>query len=244
MDTISARKAIDAELRRAGEAVFSTDEWRLIEVKLNEATDEIEKHANALDLLLKGEEYEALQALQRDKKQELGRQIAAIGQLEDMSRNIERKLHRARRELNDNKGRITDKEKKLQDEVAILKGELEKKPFEDEYKAKCQMHESVKAQIQIIQDRLQAIRKGTDEATKLARACLDQLKQGLPTVERILVIGSTDIFANDKPLIFKIDARWKGKPVHTEAQWAPGWSVTKLYDDIASKVITATGEQA
>ncbi|KAF7627398.1 hypothetical protein AFLA_002779 [Aspergillus flavus NRRL3357] len=175
---------------------------------------------------------------------ELDRQIASIQKLEEESKKIETKLKLARQELKKNKGRITEKETKLQKEVERLQGELKTRPFEDAYKAKLQDHESIAAQIQWIQKKLDEIKTGIDQATQAAQESIRVLKQAIPAVERIVVTASTDVFVKRKPLTFKIEARWMGKLIHAEVQWAPGQDVNALYEQIGLKVIKAADEKA
>ncbi|KAE8421243.1 hypothetical protein BDV36DRAFT_305117 [Aspergillus pseudocaelatus] len=244
LEWMHGKKAADAEARHAAEKILSTPLWRTIEKGLNEAAEQIEKHAKALEHIINGEGYKAIQALQKDKRRELQNQIATLKRLEKTSKEIETKLNAARQALKKNKGRITQEEKTLQKEVERLQGELKTRPFEDAYKAKLQEHESVKAQMKNIQKKLSEIRSGIDKATKSAQRYVHVLKQATPAVERILVTGSTDVLAKNKPLTFKIEARWMGKPVHAEVQWAPGWNVAELYDQIGLKVLEAAGEKA
>lgn len=244
LEWMHAKKAADAEARHAAEKVLSSPLWVTIEKGLNEAAEQIEKHAKALEHMINGEEYKAIQVLQKNKKKELDSQIATLKKLEKTSKEIERKLKEAREALKKNKGRITNEEKALQKEVERLQGELKTRPFEDAYKAKQQEHESVKAQIKNIQQKLSEIRAGIDKATEKAQGYIRVLKQATPAVEHIIVTGSTDVFAKSKPLTFKIEARWMGKPVYAEAQWAPGWNVSELYDQIGSKVLEAAGKKA
>ncbi|KNG89245.1 hypothetical protein ANOM_002147 [Aspergillus nomiae NRRL 13137] len=244
LEWIHAKKAAEAEILHAAEWIFSDKLWIDIEKGLTEATGQIEKHARALHHIMNGQLYTAIGVLETDKRETLNREIAAIQNLEEISKEIEGKLRRARQELEKNKGRITKEEKKLQKEIEELRGELKTRPFEDAYKAKLQDHESVTAQIQNIKEKLQEVRTGIDKTTKLARAYVHVLEQGTPTVKRIVVTGSTEVFAKKKPLTFKVEARWNNKPVYIEAQWAPGRSAIDLYEQIGSKIVKAAGEQS
>ncbi|QRD87031.1 hypothetical protein F9C07_1000245 [Aspergillus flavus] len=244
LEWVHAQKAIATEARHVGEAIFCNPLWIEIEKELNKAGEEIQKHADALAYFVNGEHYKALEALTRDKKRELDRQIASIQKLEEESKKIETKLKLARQELKKNKGRITEKETKLQKEVERLQGELKTRPFEDAYKAKLQDHESIAAQIQWIQKKLDEIKTGIDQATQAAQESIRVLKQAIPAVERIVVTASTDVFVKRKPLTFKIEARWMGKLIHAEVQWAPGQDVNALYEQIGLKVIKAADEKA
>ncbi|KOC07427.1 hypothetical protein AFLA70_578g000661, partial [Aspergillus flavus AF70] len=244
LEWVHAQKAIATEARHVGEAIFRNPLWIEIEKELNKAGEEIQKHAEALAYFVNGEHYKALEALKRDNKRELDRQIASIQKLEEESKKIETKLKLARQELKKNKGRITEKETKLQKEVERLQGELKTRPFEDAYKAKLQDHESIAAQIQWIQKKLDEIKTGIDQATQAAQESIRVLKQAIPAVERIVVTASTDVFVKRKPLTFKIEARWMGKLIHAEVQWAPGQDVNALYEQIGLKVIKAADEKA
>ncbi|KAE8406700.1 hypothetical protein BDV37DRAFT_280656 [Aspergillus pseudonomiae] len=244
LEWILAKKAADAELRHAAGLFLSTELWMNIEKGLNDAAQQIEKHAIALHHIINGEHYKAIEVLETDKRKTLNRKVAAIQNLEEISKEIEAKLQRAHQELEKNKGQVTKEEKKLQKEIEELRGELKTRPFEDAYKAKLQDHKSVTAQIQNIKKKLQEVRTGIDKTTKLARGYVHVLEQGIPTVKRIVVTGCTEVFAKKKPLTFKVEARWNNKPVYIEAQWAPGRSAADLYEQIGSKIVKAAGEQS
>lgn len=210
---------------------------------LDDVGDKLKKSYSFLDSTLKGDHAGAIDALLQDKKRELEQQGKMLNDLINTSKTLEEKLKLAREALNNNKGRITDKETKLQDEINRLQGELKTKPFQHAYNNKIQAYENVKTLIYSIQKRLGDIRKGIDEATKVASENLNVLKQGIPSIERIVITASTEVLSKNKPLTFLIEARWKGKSVCTDLQWAPGWSVSKFYEDAGKKVIQKAGEQ-
>ena len=211
---------------------------------LDDVGDKLERSYRFLDSTLKGDNAGAIDALLQDKKRELEQQDKMLNDLINTSKKLEEKLKLAREALNNNEGRITDKETKLQDEINKLQGELKTKPFRHAYDNKLQEYENAKTVINNIQERLGDIRKGVDKATRVASENLNVLKQGIPSIERIVITASTEMLSNNKPLTFLVEARWKGKSVCADLQWAPGWSVSKFYEDAGKKVIQKAGEQA
>lgn len=211
---------------------------------LDDIGDQLEKGYNFLNSTLEGDHAGAVNALLQDKKRELEQQAEMLNDLINTSITLEDKLTLAREALKKNKGHITDEETNLQVEINRLQGELKTKPFEHAYNNKRQEYENVKIVIGNIQKQLGDIRKGIDEATRVASENLNVLKQGIPSIERIVITASTEVLSNNKPLTFLVEARWKGKSVCADLQWAPGWSVSKFYEDAGKKVIQKAGEQA
>ena len=229
----------------AAQAFLNSSEYKSrMEESLDDVGDKLKKSYSCLDSTLKGDHAGAIDALLQDKKQELEQQGKMLNDLISTSKTLEEKLKLAGEALNNNKGRITDKETKLQGKINRLQGELKTKPFQHAYNNKLQEYENVKTVIDNIQKRLGDIRKGIDEATVVASENLNVLKQGIPSIERIVITASTEVLLNNKPLAFLIEARWKGKSVCADLQWAPGWSVSKFYEDAGTKVLQKAGEQA
>lgn len=242
MVQLGIRKALDAELRHGLEKIFKSDAWLEIEKALKIAGEKIEDLGNAIGNIAQGKDYEAIQALQRDRKAEINKKINDIKELERINREIETKLNNALSELKKNEGRITEREEKLEKDIAKLNGELETRPFENDYKHKLQEHEAVKAVVENIQKKLKEFEEDADGLVRDAKRRLHVLEQKIPTVKLIEVVGSTDVFVTNKPLTFKVEGRWKEKPVHFEVQWAPGWSVSELYDRIGKMLIDTAGK--
>lgn len=228
----------------AAELFLSSPEYKSLMKSLDDVGDQLEKSYNFLNSTIKGDHEGAVNALLHDKKRELDQQTKMLNDLINTSKTLEKKLGLARETLNKNKGRITDKETKLQGEINKLLGELKTKPFKHAYNNKLQEYENVKTVVGNIQKRLGDIRKGIDEATRVASENLHVLEQGIPSIERIVITASTEGLSNNKPLTFLVEARWKGKSVCADLQWAPGWSVSKFYEDAGKKVIQKAGEQA
>ncbi|GIC90411.1 uncharacterized protein Aud_006845 [Aspergillus udagawae] len=121
-----------------------------------------------------------------DAELELIRAMKAVDHApERVFKSEEEKLRKARQQLEENRGHITEKEEELQKEVERLDGELRTRPFAEAYDKKLQEHESVKAVVESIQNTLK------------------ESGQGIPAVEHIVVYGSTDVVKN-KPLTFKV----------------------------------------
>ncbi|KAJ5683367.1 hypothetical protein N7462_006532 [Penicillium macrosclerotiorum] len=240
---IRYRQAIDAEIRHAANKAFSSPLWMQIEGELKKAGDALEDASVAIQNIMEGKIPEAIEALRRDRDREWDRKIKTIEELKSTTKNIKAKLNLALEELIKNKGRITEREVQLAKDVEKLKGELETRPFEDDYRHKLQDHEAVEAEIRKIQKALTEIGDGIDNTVEEAQRRVRVMEQGVPTVKLIHVVGSTDVFITNKPLTFKAEGRWDGKPVHCEVQWAPGWSVAELYDQISSKLFDAAASK-
>jgi chromosome segregation ATPase len=242
LETIRARKAIDAELLHALKGISSDPLFKEIESKLNTAMDELERIGNFLDHTLQGEHYKAIEALQRNKKRELDTKIDLLRQLHTKSKTLESDLTKAQETLRKNEGRLTEEEKKLQTAILELQKEIEDKPFEHAYQVQREKHESVVLQIQDLQKKLAEVKEGVDAATKFARDNLKVLQESIPTVKRIIITGSTQAITKNNPLTFEIEGRWKGLPVLFTVEWAPGWSVPELYNTIGHKLIENAGK--
>lgn len=228
----------------AAQTFLNSPEYKSLMKSLDDIGDQLEKGYNFLSSILEGDHAGAVNALLQDKKRELEQQAEMLNDLINTSITLEDKLTLAREALKKNKGHITDEETNLQVEINRLQGELKTKPFEHAYNNKRQEYENVKIVIGNIQKQVGDIRKGIDEATRVASENLNVLKQGIPSIERIVITASTEVLSNNKPLTFLVEARWKGKSVCADLQWAPGWSVSKFYEDAGKKVIQKAGEQA
>ena len=242
LETIRARKAVDAELLHALKDISSHPLFMEIESNINTAMDELERIGNFLDHTLQGEQYKAIEALQRNKKRELDTKINLLRQLHTKSKTLESDLNKARETLRKNEGRLTKEEKKLQTAILELRKEIEDEPFKHGYQVQCEKHESVVLQIQDIQKKLADVKDGVDAATKFARDNLKVLQRAIPTVKRIIITGSTEAIIKSNPLTFEIEGRWMGLPILFTVEWAPGWSVPELYNTISRKLIENAGK--
>jgi hypothetical protein len=97
--------------------------------------------------------------------------------------------------------------------------------------------------VESIQNTLERVRTGIEEAVQAAHEKIDVLKQGIPAVEHIVVYGVLPTSSSRTS-----HSRSKSTPgsrttgLYIEVAWAPGWSVPELYNRIASKVIEAAGK--
>jgi DNA repair exonuclease SbcCD ATPase subunit len=238
LEKTHVRKHADAVARGATRAFLRDNPaFQQLMNEIGKFQEKIEQISDILEHTLQGEYEEAIQTYERDKNEELNAKIRAINVCYNVSTEIERKLQQARQELSKNEGRLTKREKELQEDIERLNGEIQTKPFAEEYKRKLQEYEKFKAVVEGVQDRLERVRKGIDETVKTARRALAVLERSIPRVERIYIYGSTDVFVNNKPLTFSVRAAWLDMSISFDVSWAPGCSMADLYNSISSRMI-------
>ncbi|KAE8153299.1 hypothetical protein BDV25DRAFT_137055 [Aspergillus avenaceus] len=237
LEQIKARKAIDAELRHVARDIMNSQPFKDVERGINDAVREINKFGRALDALTTKGLYGYIQELSKDEREEVWRQMRLLDELKEKSKELEATLTQARNELNRNRGRITEAQRKAQSKIEQLKQEIKLKPFEHDYQNKKQDHDRVVAKIETIQQTLRDVRKGIDAGTKAAKETVDALKKATPRITRIRVKASADVFAKNKPLIFEINSEWLGQKSQCHVEWTPGSSAADLYRSVANKLI-------
>lgn len=216
---------------------MNTPVFKQIESGINDAIREIDRFGKALDSLTRNGVYGYIEEMSKDERKELDLQIDQLKELLEESRELEANLQKAINALDENKGKITDDQRKVQSRILQLEQEIKLKPFEDAYRNKKNDYDRVVGQIKVIEQTLKDIANGIEAQVKAAQNVVKALKKATPRITLIVVKASTEVFAKNEPLVFSVDVEWIGKTETYEVTWTPGSSPADLYKDVADKVI-------
>ncbi|ODM15144.1 hypothetical protein SI65_09383 [Aspergillus cristatus] len=177
LEQIKARRDAQNEILKLAREIVSSPAFRKIEYGINDAVREINNGY--------------IQEMSRDERAELDRQIRQLNELREKSKELEANLRMAIDALEKSKGRITNQEREVQTRILTLEKEIELKPFEDAYRNKKNDHDTVAAQVQVIQQTLKDIGNGVNAETKAAKQVVEALKKATPRITLIVVKAST-----------------------------------------------------
>ncbi|XHG01805.1 hypothetical protein AWENTII_005176 [Aspergillus wentii] len=232
-----AQRAIYSGLINVMQDILSSPEFEGVEKDITEAVEKIKNIGAGIDALKSQGVYGFIQAMSRDEKAELNRQIQLLNDLEAEGQKLEDELIKARNKLEKNRGRITADQIAAQRSIAQLQAEIKLKPFESDLRAKQVEFANIKAKINTLQRTLDDVDKGVDKTTHVSEEIVGALKKGVPRVTMIDVQANTDVFIENKPLVFTLYVDWLGKQNKHEVDWAPGVDAADLYKRAADMII-------
>ncbi|PNP76648.1 hypothetical protein FNYG_10067 [Fusarium nygamai] len=76
------------------------------------------------------------------------------------------------------------------------------------------------------------------EVSQISKDVVNTLRKGIPRVTKIIIRASNRAFAEDKPLMFEIQAVWMDTPGTFHVEWAPNQGISVLYSQAAEKLAT------
>ncbi|KAK2754427.1 hypothetical protein FQN54_007071 [Arachnomyces sp. PD_36] len=237
LEGVKASRDIQVGILQGLQDIFNSPELRGIENALDDASREIDKFGKALDELTKNGLAGYLEEISRDEKEELDRQIRVIEELEAKSKELESELKRARDELNNNNGRITEEQRTRQSNIEKLTEEIKLKPFEEAYRAKKEQCDKIVQQLKVLQKTLKDIQDGVLDAVRGAQHIIDMFRKGVPRVTRIFVKATNEVLVGDDALVFEVEVEWLDERQTIGVGWKPGVSPSDLYRSVAEKIV-------
>ncbi|KAL7758434.1 hypothetical protein ACKLNR_010861 [Fusarium oxysporum f. sp. zingiberi] len=233
LEEAHARKAIDAELRHAGKAIMDLPAFRSIEVAINEAARKIDQFGRALDGLVNRGLTAWIEEMLKDEREDLNRQIRLLEALLRKSEEFEAAYNQSKKEK-----RLSPKQEAARKRIAEIEGEIKMLPAQHEYMNKKKDYENMEIQVNHLITTLDDIKRVMEEVSQISKDVLNTLKKGIPRVTKIIVRASNRTFADDKPLMFEIQAVWMDIHETFRVEWAPNQGISVLYSQAAEKLAT------
>ncbi|KAH7194164.1 hypothetical protein DER44DRAFT_751957 [Fusarium oxysporum] len=238
LEEAHARKAIDAELRHAGKAIMDLPAFRNIEVAINEAARKIDQFGRALDGLVNRGLAAWIEEMLKDEREDLNRQIRLPEALLRKSEELEAAYKQAKKDLDKIEERLSPKQEAARKRIAEIEGEIKMLPAQHEYMNKKKDYENMEIQVNHLIATLDDIKRVMEEVSQISKDVLNTLKKGIPRVTKIIVRASNSTFADDKPLMFEIQAVWMDIHGTFRVEWAPNQGISVLYSQAAEKLAT------
>ncbi|TVY73675.1 hypothetical protein Focb16_v005236 [Fusarium oxysporum f. sp. cubense] len=238
LEEAHARKAIDAEFRHAGKAIMDLPAFRSIEVAINEAARKIDQFGRALDGLVNRGLTAWIEEMLKDEREDLNRQIRLLEALLRKSEEFEAAYKQAKKDLDKTEERLSPKQEAARKRIAEIEGEIKMLPAQHEYMNKKKDYENMEIQVNHLIATLDDIKRVMEEVSQIGKDVLNTLKKGIPRVTKIIVRASNRTFADDKPLMFEIQAVWMDKHETFRVEWAPNQGISVLYSQAAEKLAT------
>ncbi|KAH7466919.1 hypothetical protein FOMA001_g16022 [Fusarium oxysporum f. sp. matthiolae] len=238
LEEAHARKAIDAELRHAGKAIMDLPAFRSIEVAINEAARKIDQFGRALDGLVNRGLAAWIEEMLKDEREDLNRQIRLLEALVRKSEELEAAYEQAKKDLDKTEEMLSPKQEAARKSIAEIEGEIKMLPAQHEYMNKKKDYENMEIQVNRLIATLDDIKRVMKEVSQISKDVLNTLKKGIPRVTKIIVRASNRTFADDKPLMFEIQAVWMDIHETFRVEWAPNQGISVLYSQAAEKLAT------
>ncbi|KAK2123484.1 hypothetical protein NOF04DRAFT_1361932 [Fusarium oxysporum II5] len=238
LEEAHAREAIDAELRHAGKAIMDLPAFRSIEVAINEAARKIDQFGRALDGLVNRGLAAWIEEMLKDEREDLNRQIRLLEALLRKSEKPEAAYKQAKKDLDKTEERLSPKQEAARKRIAEIEGEIKMLPAQHEYMNKKKDYENMEIQVNHPIATLDDIKRVMEEVSQISKDALNTLKKGIPRVTKIIVRVSNSTFADDKPLMFEIQAVWMDIHETFRVEWAPNQGISVLYSQAAEKLAT------
>lgn len=112
LEQAHGNKAIEAELLHAAEAITTSPEFMAVEREIKHAVDEAAKFGRALSELWDKGPMGYIEDMSRDEERDLQRQIDLLRDLGRDSRKRQENLEKAKRDLEQTKGRLSPAQEK------------------------------------------------------------------------------------------------------------------------------------
>ncbi|ENH72169.1 hypothetical protein FOC1_g10006542 [Fusarium oxysporum f. sp. cubense race 1] len=238
LEEAHARKAIDAELRHAGKTIMDLPAFRSIEVAIKEAARKIDQFGRALDGLVNRGLAAWIDEMLKAEREDLNRQIRLLEALLRKREELEAAYEQAKKDLDKTEERLSPKQEAARKRIAEIEGEIKMLPAQHEYMNKKKDYENMEIQVNHLIATLDDIRRVMEEVSQISKDVLNTLKKGIPRVTKIIVRASNRTFADDKPLMFEIQAVWMDKHETFRVEWAPNQGISVLYSQAAEKLAT------
>ncbi|KAG5813370.1 hypothetical protein H9Q74_003275 [Fusarium xylarioides] len=238
LEEAHARKAVDAELRHAGKAIMDLPAFRSIEAAINEAARKIDQFGRAIDGLVNRGLGKYLEEMLKDEREDLNRQIRLLEALMRKSEELEAAYEEAKKALDKTEQRLSPKQEAARKRIAEIQAEIKMLPAQHEYMNKKKDYETMEVQVNDIVATLDDIQRVIKEVSQISKDVINTLKKGIPRVTKIIVRASNRTFAEDKPLMFEIQAVWMDTPGTFHVEWAPNQGISVLYSQAAEKLAT------
>ncbi|KAF5684634.1 hypothetical protein FDENT_6639 [Fusarium denticulatum] len=238
LEEAHARKAIDAELRHAGKAIMDLPAFRSIEAAINEAARKIDQFGRAIDGLVNRGLGAYLDEMLKDEREDLNRQIRLLDALMKESEKLEAAYKEAKKDLEKTEQRLSPKQEAARKKIAKIQAEIKMLPARHEYMNKKKDYETMEIQVNDLVATLNDIQRVMKEVKQISQDVLNTLEKGIPRVTKIIVRASNRAFAEDKPLMFEIQAVWMDKQDTFRVEWAPNQGISVLYSQAAEKLAT------
>ncbi|KAM5385760.1 hypothetical protein ACJA88_001910 [Fusarium oxysporum] len=237
LEEAHARKAIDAELRHAGKAIMDLPAFRSIEVAINEAARKIDQFGRALDGLVNRGLAAWIEEMLKDEREDLNRQIRLLEALVRKSEELEAAYEQAKKDLDKTEERLSPKQEAARKRIAEIEGEIKMLPAQHEYMNKKKDYENMEIQVNHLIATLDDIKRVMKEVSQISKDVLNTLNKGIPRVTKIIVRASNMTFADDKPLMFEIQAVWMDIHETFRVEWAPNQGISVLYSQGFTAVV-------
>uniref|UniRef100_A0A0D2YA03 Uncharacterized protein n=1 Tax=Fusarium oxysporum (strain Fo5176) TaxID=660025 RepID=A0A0D2YA03_FUSOF len=238
LEEAHARKEIDAELRHAGKAIMDLPAFRSIEVAINEAARKIDQFGRALDGFVNRGLAAWIEEMLKDEREDMNRQIRLLEALVRKSEELEAAYEQAKKDLDKTEERLSPKQEAARKRIAEIEGEIKMLPAQHEYMNKKKDYENMEIQVNHLIATLDDIKRVMKEVSQISKDVLNTLKKGIPRVTKIIVRASNMTFADDKPLMFEIQAVWMDIHETFRVEWAPNQGISVLYSQAAEKLAT------
>lgn len=237
LEKAHADKALNAEFRHAAHAIMNTEAFKTVENEINNAYSEISRFERALEKLVDQGPMAYIEELSKDEKRDLEREIELLDDLMAASKQLEEELRAAKDALDETSGRLSPEQEAARGRIADLEAEIERKPFEHDYRNKQQDFDRIKTQADALLRTLEDVKGGIRVGADVVRQVTNLFRKGIPEIKEIKVSASSAALANHEPLTFKITVGWMGDYHVCQVEWVPSQDAHVLYSDAARKVV-------
>ncbi|KAM0355061.1 hypothetical protein ACHAPU_000912 [Fusarium lateritium] len=237
LEKAHGQKKADAELRHAGKAIMESEPFRAAENSIHSAVKEIEKVGKALDGLVQEGAWGWVKAMSVNEQQVLQRQIDELKELYAKSKELEKALQEARDALSATSKRLTPQQEKARLRIAELEKEKEMIPAQREFDNKKADVDNMEVLVKDLKRKLDKVEDFVEGIAQVVKDVVKTLGQTTPKITQIVVKASSRTFVANKPLVFKIQAKWLGQTSTLEVEWAPNESPAALYDKAVEQLM-------
>lgn len=182
------------------------------------------------------------EAILRDERREVDRQIELIDELLQASRKLQKELEKAKAALEETKGRLSPQQKEARKRIVDLEAEIRLKPFDHAYRAKKEDYDKLCVVADMLISTLEQIRKGINVGADVLRQVTKLVMQGIPQIKEIRVKASSEMLVKYEPLLFEITVTWLGKDHTCHVEWAPNQDAQALYGNAAKNIAAIADE--